>query len=132
MTQSGLSEAVLRLLRDRLKSFEQLDVLLHLHRQPQAVVTIATVATEVHLSSELVAEALRGLQLADLVETDGIGYRYRPANDALVSAVDELVHALRERRAAVLSQMSANAIERIRSDTPKAFADSFVLGNKER
>jgi hypothetical protein len=131
MSSEVLPESVRRLLRDRLKGFEQLEVLLLLHRFPDRRWTAPATSAEVHLAAELVADALGALMKYGLVEGDGIEYCYGPADPTIASAVEDLALACRERRVAVMSQLSRNAIERIRSGSVQTFADAFVLGKRK-
>jgi hypothetical protein len=131
MSAESLPETVQRLLRDRLKSFEQLEVLLLLHRRADQHWTAAAASLEVRLAEDLVADALAALQKHGLIRSAGLEFRYDPAESRVAAAVEDLVIACRNRHAAVMSQMSTNAIERIRSGSLRAFADSFVLGRKK-
>jgi len=127
-----LSEAVQALLRDRLKSFEQLEILLLMHSQPNQPWTLESVSAKVRISPVLLHEALLGLRASGLIETDGKQHRCRPTTEALAAAVAELARAFEEHRAAILGQMNANAIERIRSGSLKAFTDAFVIRKGDR
>jgi DNA-binding IclR family transcriptional regulator len=131
MSPPQLPDSVLMLLRDRLKNFEQLEVLLLLRARVAEWLTSAQANAAIRLDPELISAALQELASAGLLESEGSNYRYRPATAALASAVDELASEYRDRHAAVMSQMSVNAIERIRSGSLKAFADSFVLNKRK-
>jgi hypothetical protein len=134
MTAGGLSENVQSLLRERLRSFEGLEVLVLLHAQPSRSWTEDAIGALLRLDFERVREALaelisRGLARQSLPEP--ASYAYHAGTPQVAAAVDELANAYREQHATVMSQMNANAIERIRSGTLKAFADSFILGRKK-
>lgn len=131
MMAEALPESVQRLLRDRLKSFEQLEVLLLLHRRGREDWTVTSASAEVGLTEERTGEALLALMKYRLVTRDGGVYRYAPVDAAAARAIDDLAIACQERRAAVMSQMSSNAIERIRSGSLQTFADSFVFRRKK-
>jgi DNA-binding IclR family transcriptional regulator len=134
MSEAALSKNVQALLRERLRSFEALEVLLLFHAQPSRFWTATSISAEIRLDAELTREALSGLAASGFIRRDSAAeaeYQYHPQTGELASAVHELAEAYREQHATVMSQMSAYAIERIRSGTIKAFADSFVLGKRE-
>lgn len=131
MSPPQLPDGVLVLLRERLKSFEQLEVLLLLRARAGAGLTPAQASAAIRLDAELIAIALQDLVSAGLLQNEDAIYRYRPATPALADAVEALATEYRDRHAAVMSQMNVNAIERIRSGSLKAFADSFVLNKRK-
>ena len=131
-----VSQNVRTLLRERITSFELLEVLMFLHARPGEYWSATMLAGPVRLSEEEVHATLESLQAQQLAEMSPMqasgGYRYAPHDAALASAVDELVQNLGERRAAILSLMSTNAIERVRSAASSAFADAFLLKGKPK
>ena len=124
------------LLRDSITSFEMLEIFLLLRAAPNMSWTVRTVADRVRVPEDIVARALESLRAVGLVLAGpplAAGeYRHGPATAALVAASEELAADFAERRAAVLSTMSTNAIERLRSGALSAFADAFVLGSKRK
>ena len=82
---------VRELLRQHVRSFETLEVLLVLHGSPHE--------------------------------------RWRA--DSLAERTGALAHACEQQRAELMSVMSTHAIERLRSGAMRAFADSFVFGQKK-
>jgi hypothetical protein len=130
------------LLRDLITSFEMLEIFLLMRVEPDLSWTVQSVASRVHVSDDIVARALQSLHVSRLIEliaapgtSSGAHrphYRYGPGTPALVEAADELARDYSERRAAVLSTMSTNAIERLRSGAISAFADAFILGSKRK
>jgi hypothetical protein len=131
-----LHEKTRALLREAITSFEMLEIVLLMRAQPEASWTAASLAGRVHVPDDLVARALHALHAAGLAAAvdappgakSGQLYRYRPATPDLATAAEALALDFSERRAAVLSTMSTNAIERLRSGALSAFADAFVLG----
>jgi hypothetical protein len=129
------------LLRDSITSFEMLEIFLLMRAHPDLSWTVQSVSDRVHVPDDIVARALESLRLARLIQAAppsaqgtaaGNTYRYGPGTPDLVAAADQLVADYTERRAAVLSTMSTNAIERLRSGALSAFADAFVLGSKRK
>lgn len=131
-----LGEKTRLLLRDFITSFEMLEVFLLLHAHPTQVWTARTVSNRVHIAEDLVLRALEALHLSRLVQAGTPlapgEFRYGPDSSGTAAAADELAKDMAERRAAVLSTLSTNAIERLRSRAITAFADAFVLGKKPK
>jgi hypothetical protein len=131
-----LGEKTRLLLRDFITSFEMLEVFLLLRAHPAEVWTAKATAGRVHIAEDLVLRALEALHTCRLLQAGGPlapgEFRYGPDSTAVAEAADELAEDFAERRAAVLSTLSTNAIERLRSRAMTAFADAFVLGNKPK
>jgi len=131
-----LHEKTRALLREAITSFEMLEIVLLMRSRPDVSWTAAAVAGRVHIADELVARALQALhqvRLASMIDAPpgskgGPLFQFRPANAELAAASEALALDFTERRAAVLSTMSTNAIERLRSGALSAFADAFVFG----
>jgi DNA-binding IclR family transcriptional regulator len=124
------------LLRDFITSFEMLEVLLLLRATAAQSWTVRAVSDHTHIAEDLIARALASLEAHRFIEAGESGgkgsFRYRPGTEDLAAAADELAADFAERRAAVLSTLSTNAIERLRSGAINAFADAFVLGRKHK
>lgn len=129
VSEPEIPEDVRALLRTCVGSYEELEVLLLLAREPGDPVTAPAVADRVRAPVPVVVAALGTLVDAGLVEADpdGATFRYRPRAD-LGAAVAQLVEEARENPVAIIRVMSANAIERIRMSAVNMFADAFVLG----
>jgi hypothetical protein len=130
-----LGDKTRTLLRDFITSFEMLEIFLLLHANAGHVWSVAEVTARVHIGDDLVVRALQSLSARHLI----LGspplapgrFQYAPGNRDLADASDELARDFSERRAAVLSTMSTNAIERLRSGALNAFADAFILGKRK-
>jgi hypothetical protein len=131
-----LGDKTRTLLRDFITSFEMLEIFLLLHANAGRYWSAAEVTARVHIADDLVARALESLNARRLI----LGspplppgrFQYSPGNRDLADAADDLARDFSERRAAVLSTMSTNAIERLRSGALNAFADAFILGSKRK
>lgn len=129
-----LPQAVLLLLHERITTFEQLEIMLLLRAHPEKEWNAPTLSATTGIPIELTHESLMKLAAGGLLEPSGSGpiaFRFRPRQPDIGEAIDALALAYHEQRALVMSTMSMNAIERIRSGTIRAFADSFVLGKKK-
>jgi hypothetical protein len=131
-----LGDKTRTLLRDFITSFEMLEIFLLLHASAGRDWSAAEVSGRVHIADDLVVRALESLSARRLIrgapQLAAGRFQYAPGNRDLSDAADELARDFPERRAAVLSTMSTNAIERLRSGALNAFADAFILGSKRK
>jgi hypothetical protein len=130
-----LPDNVRNLLRDHLTSFECLELLLLLHRSAGEPAPVAALVRQTGIAADLVPTALAALEASQLIRrkpTEPVAFYFAPATHDLTRAVDDLQRLYGEQRAAIMSEMSINAIGRIRSGTLRAFADAFVLGSRKR
>jgi hypothetical protein len=126
-----ISEKAKALLRDHIESFEQLEILLLLHRRRDDTWVPDSVATELKLDPDNMDEALGHLcraHLAVRVEGAARPFQYSPGNPATDAAVGDLAQAYADNRLEVMNLMNTNAIERVRTSAMRAFANSFLLG----
>jgi hypothetical protein len=134
MTSEQLLDSVQALLRDHVTTFEQLEILLLLQAHPHDDWTAAAAGERTHIPEDLVAHALAdfsGSGLVEQVRESPAAYCFAPRTDHLRQAAADLAVAYRDQRALVMSTMSVNAIERIRSGTLRAFSDAFLLRRKD-
>jgi hypothetical protein len=131
MQESELSPDVRRLLRDHIESYEQLELLLRMRADQEASWTQETLSTQLRLPASLVAAALDGLEAAKFVAARVSGsekrYAYQRQVDHVEATLGLLAAAYREYPIPIIKQMSANAIERLRSAALRTFADAFIL-----
>ena len=131
-----LGDKTRTLLRDFITSFEMLEIFLLLHANAARDWSAAEVTARARITDDLVARALESLSARGLIRGSPPlppgRFQYSPGNRELADAADELARDFAERRAAVLSTMSTNAIERLRSGALNAFADAFILGSKRK
>jgi DNA-binding MarR family transcriptional regulator len=130
MTEDAIPQAVQELLQQHLTSFEHLEVLLLLHAHAQEDWDVASVSERTRLAPEIVEKVLASLESSELIRRRTRNrnlFRLGPRLPESMDAVEQLAALYRERRAAIMSLMSMQAIERIRSGGLKMFADSFVF-----
>jgi hypothetical protein len=126
-----ISEHAKALLRDHIESFEQLEILLLLHRRRGEILDPDAVATELKMDFDTVTDALAHFcreHLAIRIEGEGRRFRYGPDRPGLDEAVGDLAESYDENRLEVINLMNTNAIERVRTSAMRAFANSFLLG----
>jgi len=123
-------EDVRALLRERIESYEQLEMLFAL-RNDRREQTAAALSARFGIDRTLAQSALAELQTHGLAQARGRGaeprYVYAPASAALEEAVSRLARLYVEQPIAVLRILSTNAIERVRTGALRAFADAFIL-----
>ncbi len=123
----GLSPRLTAFLRAQVGSLELLEVLLFLHRYPEAAFDAGAIAAELRLQPRSVATRCAALRDAGLVIVDGAGKsRF---NDAFADAsvVSELATAWASHRARVIETVFSKPADNIR-----IFADAFVFGANKR
>ena len=127
---SQLPEEVRALLRERIESYEQLEVLFAL-RNDRREQTAQEMSVQLAIDRTLADSTLAELQAQGLAELRGRDpeprYLYAPANPQLDQAVAHLARLYAEQPIAILKILSANAIRRVRTGALRAFADAFIL-----
>lgn len=129
MSESAIPHDVEELLRDVVHSFEELEVLLLLHREARRARTAAAIAVELHLELPAVSTALLELARQGLLAQEEAAFRYAARTAGLASAVDHLAVVYSKDRMQVVLVLSRNAMSRIQHSTLKAFSDAFRLGS---
>lgn len=123
------------LLREHVETYEQLEALLLLQRDPKRTWSADAAGAALKISPEAAADALdhlsgRGL-LAIAPSGSGRLFRYAPTRAHTDEAVERLAREYDQNRLEIIKLMSAYAIERLRTAAIRAFAGAFVLGRKE-
>lgn len=124
---------VKRFLLENLESYEQLQSLLLIAKAAPGGCTAQQVAESLKLPAATARAALEHLSRRRLLASRGAGdaaiFSHLPQPTDVVRRLDELcssqLHVL-------LSWMNANALERVRSEAIKTFADSFLMGKKKK
>lgn len=130
--EPNIPAEVLTLMRERVHSIEELELLLLLRAEPTRHFGVGELAAALKVSPEAVSGALARLvsaQLIQRVETAGTSpkYCYGPENEELARSVDDLALAYDRSRLEMLALIARNAIDRIRTDALKTFAEAFRL-----
>jgi len=130
------SEVLQAFLRQSIDSYEALEILLLMQRERRAW-TEDALADRLHIPGHVIAECLAVFfrhRLVDIQsQTPPKSYIYSCADTALDSVVRALDQAYRVDRVEVMKMMSANAIDRMRTNAVRVFANAFVLGrDKDR
>lgn len=115
-------------------SYEQLEILLLLHREAREAWPAPGVADALRIPLPSAAASLDELAARGLLRREGgsEGYRFAPADPSTADVVARLAVAYDERRVAVIDLMSANAMDRIRKSALRTFAEAFrVRGPKK-
>jgi hypothetical protein len=117
----GLPADTVQFLRQRVRSVEQLEVLLWLHREPERWWHATEVAQTLYASVDSVDRSLNrlvGHRLAEVRHDPEPAYRF--AAHAQGPEVDQLAKAYQEHRVAVLTAIAMGPINEVQS-----FADAF-------
>jgi hypothetical protein len=131
---AAIPEEVGALLQDSIASFEQLLVLLLLHRSNPKRWSAKTIADHLGIPSGL-PEALMALQATDLIKEEAEGsesvYVYAPATADIAKTVSVLQQSYQSHPAAIMQLMSENAIARVRRAAHRAFSDAFLIRKRK-
>ena len=133
MPDTAIPEDIRLLLRQHLPSHEQLEVLLLMHADQSREWSIEEIAEKLKISSILVEEAVQHLAAAQLIErwkSPSGALRCRGPLESCRKLIDRLAVVYEQNRLELVMQMSANAIERIRTGAVRAFADAFRIKGK--
>jgi hypothetical protein len=127
---SDLADGLTQFMRDHVSSYEELEVLLFLARQPSRSWSDAEVASSLNVGVDSITTALeRLLALGTVIEAEpgprANRYRFAPANQLIRDRVAELQLAYAEQRFAVVQAMTANAMQRVRSSAAHTLANAF-------
>jgi DNA-binding IclR family transcriptional regulator len=125
---------LLELLRQRVGSLEELEVLLLLQRTRERRWEVFEITRELGLPDGIVDTTLVALRSQGFVASEGPGGRewnYQPRTAELAALVERLAAVYVERRLEVMRLLSAWALERVRDSAARAFADAFVLRRKK-
>ena len=112
-----------------LDSFEKLEVLLALERAREPR-TLDQLTAELRFARPELEEALGELVAGGALVQAGAGYEL-PADGRWTAHVRALVAMYDSDRMLVVTTMSKAALERVRAQAARAFADAFVLRTKK-
>jgi predicted transcriptional regulator len=131
LAADDLPEDVRKLLREHIESYEQLELLLLLRTELDHRWTVDALSARFRIPASLASLALDELQRAGFVQARAPGaekqYVYVAQRDPVEATLNRLAQAYREHPIPILKQMSANAIERVRTAALRTFADAFLL-----
>ncbi len=126
--------AVRRLLLDVIDTFEKLEIVVHVARRPTPQPTPLSIGSALGIAQRTVAEALSELaQSSVIVMADReAGAWSIDVDGPWANAAAALARLYDEDRVMVLDLMTRTALERVRSQAARAFADAFVLRSTKK
>jgi hypothetical protein len=128
LTEDPALDELRRFLRDYVSSYEELEVLLLLHSQPEHIWRVAEILAELKVSGESILPALRQLEARGLLSSvpgEVDRFAFAPEKESLRHQVEQLATAYQSKRLAVVQIMSTNAVDRIRTAAIHTFAEAF-------
>lgn len=135
---TAVDESVRSLLRDRIDSFEQLEVLLLVGRHQERAWSVQAIAEALRLDTDTAVAALEHLVQKELMvrvppglAVAATSFRYHPGTPTLSQAAASLAAICEHSRIEIMNIMSTNALNRIRHQMAHVFADAFVVGRKK-
>lgn len=114
---------------DNVATYDELEVLLLLERQPEPAWTINAAAQALGVSADACQVALENLAAHGLLVLGGdpITFRYAPASRQLREGAGQLQHACRKDRFAIVQLMTTNAMDRVRAAALDKFEGALQL-----
>lgn len=122
MPGSADTQAAKRLIAEVIDSFEKLEIVVHVHRAGFQVKPAAEIAKAIAMPVDEVDKCMRALQRDGVLDASG---PWRAALDALVQMYDS-------DRIEVMNLMTRTALERVRKEAARVFADAFVIRPKKK
>ena len=131
MTDDRIPADVAQLLRDHVQTYEELEMLLAIARDPEREHSIATLLVTLNLEASAGAGVVEELAKAGVVTItrDAAGGRVR-CDPGAAGVVAGLAEAYDTARVELMSRMTQNALERVRTSALRTFSSAFVLGKK--
>lgn len=116
-----------QLLNEYVHSYEELDVLLLLHRVHSQCWTPKQVAGELEIPEDSAAVALEALRAKGLVRPglEAGSFGYDPSSPDLGVAVTNLARLYSEKRFAIVQSMSRHALDRMRNSVRQALVEGL-------
>jgi len=131
MAPDRIPTEVRELLHEHVQTFEQLEVLVLLGREPEREWRLEAIASALHLSVEVGSEAIAYLSTTGLLtpaqQPSGDGFICHPPSARVLRS---LVAAYDESRTDLMKLMTKLALDRIRTSALRAFSSAFLLGRK--
>jgi hypothetical protein len=122
MASAADTQAVKRLLSEVIDSFEKLEIVVYLQRAGFRLEPVRDIAKAISLPIDEVDSCLAALKAEGALEESG---PWR-------SSIDELVKMYDDDRIEVLNLMTRTALDRVRKQAARAFADAFVIRPKKK
>lgn len=135
MATDALTPEVQEFLRDRVRSFEELETLRVVRAQREEWWGADAVGAKLGIApatADEALDALHGKGLLVMRRQAGMAlYRHDAVDPALEALAAKAMRAYDENRIAVMQVMSRNAVERVRGGVIRTFADAFLVGRKK-
>lgn len=132
MTAPSITPDIARFVSAFVHSYEHLESLLLLHRDSSRDWSAHEVAETLAVDRERVEPALRELAVAGIIQASpGVAVRYRGPRETFRELVGGLSYAFEHDKIEVIAAMNRNAVQRLRTDALRAFADAFVIRRRD-
>jgi hypothetical protein len=129
----NISDDVCRFLSEAIENYDELELLLSMREHATDEWTHDEVMKRLGLDARAAFHALEHLAAHRLIERRGAVFHYGPQPSALQETIDRLAAAYRgEHRLAIMRALTDNAMQRLRNEAARAFADAFGRDKKPR
>jgi hypothetical protein len=131
--RTKLPYGVSELLKDRVDSFEKLELVIALHDAKRTTLSVEELSRRLTLTRETIRRLAIELRSASLVALNASGdVQLLPPTSGEDTAVADLVRLYREDRFTLVAAIGEIAVSRLRGMTARAFADAFVIRRKPK
>jgi len=131
VTDRRIPVEVAAFLREQIQTYEQLEILVRIGREPAGEQFIGSLVSDANMDSTAGGAVVDQLSAAGLltITHDAAGDSVRCHEDfrTLVARLAEVYEA---DRIQLISEMTQNALERVRNSALRTFSSAFLLGRK--
>jgi DNA-binding IclR family transcriptional regulator len=129
MTADEIPVELKSFLRERIQSYDDLELLTLFHSTASRSWRIDAVARQLNITHSTASEALENLRnnglLALVGEGEGSAYRYSPSTPELARLATQLIDLFENERLALVKSMNENAVARMRSGVRRMLLESL-------
>jgi hypothetical protein len=130
-----LPEVVQRLIREQVRTYDAVEVVLLLHGEASRRWRLPEIASAVRLSEEAAAAVLAELSRHQLIVESAVdaerSYRLDIERPEVAAAVSQLAVAWSDHRLALIKLLNASAVERLRTGAARALSDAFLVTRRK-
>ena len=131
MTDRRIPLDVAEFLRDQIQTYEQLEIVVRIGRDPAREYVIASLVKDLNMDSATGAAVMDQLSAAGVltITRDVAGDRVR-CQENVEALAARLTEVYDSDRIQLISQMTQDALERVRTSALRTFSSAFLLGRK--
>jgi hypothetical protein len=131
VTHGRIPIEIAEFLRDQIQTYEQLEILVKIGRDPASDHLLDPLVRDLNLDSTAGAAVVDQLSTAGLltITRDAAGDRVR-CQENVRTVIARLAEVYEADRIQLISEMTQNALERVRNSAIRTFSSAFLLGRR--